>query len=84
MDTDLAVAFFAGLFVEAAAVFWTHFSERGRAFLAALCSAAMAVSVVLGVERSIRSVSSACLFVVGHALGSFIAVKIKSLRGVAQ
>lgn len=67
----------AGLFLEGTAVFWTHYSERGKAALAALFSGIQAVALVFGVGESVHDPKHAPFFVIGYAGGSYLAIKIK-------
>lgn len=67
----------AGLFLEGTAVFWTHYSERGNAAIAALFSGVQAIALVFGVGESVHDPKHAPFFVLGYASGSYLAIKIK-------
>jgi hypothetical protein len=67
----------AGLFLEGTAVFWTHYSERGNAAVAALFSGVQAIALVFGVGESVQNSKHAPFFVLGYAGGSYLAIKIK-------
>jgi hypothetical protein len=70
--------FAAGIFLEGTAVFWTHYSERGKAMIAALFSGIQALALVFGIGESIHTPKLSPFFILGYAGGSYIAIKIKS------
>jgi hypothetical protein len=76
--TEYLATFGAGLFLEGTAVFWTHYSERGKAAIAAMFSGAQAIALVFGIGESVHDQKLAPFFVLGYAGGSYIAIKIKS------
>lgn len=69
------LTFFCGFVIEAVAVFWTHYAERGRGTRAALCSIAQASALLCLADCSTWPLRAA--FVVGYALGSVVAVRVK-------
>jgi hypothetical protein len=71
----------SGLLYESTSVFWTHYSERGNATGAAICSGIQALALVFGVGESVSDWHLAPYFVLGYALGSFLAVKVKGKIG---
>ena len=70
--------FVSGFVIETTSVFWTHYSERGRALHAAAFSALQALTLVFGVGASVESWHRAVFFVAGYALGSYVAIKFKA------
>jgi len=78
---EIFAALGSGLLFESTSVFWTHYSERGNAVGAGVCSGIQAVALVLGVGESVHDWHLAPWFIVGYALGSFIAVKVKGRVG---
>lgn len=78
MTTDtvtMAVTVFTcGALVEVACVWWTHFSERGKAFETALFSMLCAGAQVTGIFDSIKDWRVAPFFVIGYGFGTYIAV----------
>jgi hypothetical protein len=74
---EYLTTFLAGLFLEGTAVFWTHYSERGRALIAASLSGGQALALVLGIGESVRDLRLAPFFVLGYGTGSYVAVKLK-------
>lgn len=72
-----AVAFFGGAVYEAAAVVWVRFAERRAPARAALCSAVCAACLLAGVESSIREPGAAPWFVLGYAVGTYCAVRLR-------
>jgi len=79
--TDYLATFAAGIFLEGTAVFWTHYSERGKAAIAALFSDVQALALVFGVDESVHAPTLAPFFIAGYARGSYIAIKIKAHFG---
>lgn len=73
------LTFLAGFVIEMACVFWVHYSERNKALQTALCSMAIGCAQVLGIGESIHSPYMAFLFVIGYGVGTYTAVKRKSL-----
>lgn len=71
----IALTFLCGFVIEAVAVFWTHFSERGRAWQAALFSVLQASALLSLSVCNTWPLRAA--FVFGYALGSVVAVKVK-------
>jgi hypothetical protein len=71
----IVLTFLCGLLIEAVAVFWVHFAERGRAWRAGAFSALQAAALLGLTECSTWPLRVA--FVVGYALGSVVAVKFK-------
>lgn len=71
----------SGLLYESTSVFWTHYSERGNAIGAAVCSGIQAIALVFGIGESVHDWHLAPLFIVGYALGTFLAVKVKGRIG---
>lgn len=79
--TEYLATFGAGLFLEGTAVFWTHYSERGKAAIAALFSGVQALALVFGIGESVHAPKLAPFFVLGYAGGSYVAIKIKARFG---
>ena len=79
--TNYLATFAAGIFLEGTAVFWTHYSERGKAAIAAMFSGIQALALVFGVGESVHDPKLAPFFVLGYAGGSYIAIKIKARFG---
>lgn len=75
---EYLTAFLAGLFLEGTAVFWTHYSERGKALIAASFSSAQALALVLGIGESVHDLKRAPFFVLGYGAGSYVAIKLKT------
>lgn len=73
------LTFLSGFVIETACVFWVHYSERNKALQTALCSMAIGCAQVLGIGESIHNPYMACLFVIGYGVGTYTAVKRKSL-----
>ena len=76
--TNYFATFAAGVFLEGTAVFWTHYSERGKAAIASMFSGVQALALVLGVGESVHEPRSAPCFILGYAAGSYAAIKIKT------
>lgn len=70
-------AFAAGAFVDGTAVFWVHFSERGRAIPTGAVAMLQAIAQVVGIGESVRDWATAPFFVVGYGLGAAVAVRWK-------
>jgi hypothetical protein len=79
--TEYLATFGAGLFLEGTAVFWTHYSEREKAAIAALFSGVQALALVFGIGESVHAPKLAPFFVLGYAGGSYVAIKIKARFG---
>ena len=71
----IALTFLCGFVIEAVAVFWTHYAERGRGAPAALCSVAQASALLCLTDCTTWPPRAA--FVAGYALGSIVAVRVK-------
>jgi hypothetical protein len=82
--TSLLLTFASGFANEAMAVLWVHASERGKAGWTALCSAIQALALVVGVGESVHDWHVAPAFIVGYTLGSYVAVRIKSMRALPR
>jgi hypothetical protein len=76
---DFAFAFVSGFVIEAVAVFWVHYSERGRKWSAGAMSALQATALFYGAHSDSSAKIAAC-FIVGYALGSVCAVTAKEWR----
>lgn len=74
---DFCYAFVSGFVIEFVAVFWVHFSARGKRWRAGGMSAIQAIALVYGITLSGQSHVICGLFVVGYALGSVAAVSLK-------
>jgi hypothetical protein len=70
--------FAAGALVEGISVLWVHYSERGKALIAALLSCLGALTFIIGVDDSIRDRKLEVFFVLGYGAGSYFAIKIKA------
>ena len=71
----IALTFLCGFVIEAVAVFWTHYAERGRGTRASLCSVAQAAALLCLTDCTTWPLRVA--FVCGYALGSVVAVRVK-------
>jgi len=71
----IALTFACGFVIEAVAVFWTHFAERGRAWRAAAFSVLQAAALLCLTDCKTWPLRLA--FVAGYALGSVLAVRVK-------
>jgi hypothetical protein len=76
---DFAFAFVSGFVIEAVAVFWVHYSERGRKWSAGAMSALQATALFYGAHSDSSAKIAAC-FIAGYALGSVAAVSLKSAQ----
>jgi hypothetical protein len=71
----IALTFLCGFVIEAVAVFWTHYAERGRGTRAALFSVLQASALLCLTDCTTWPLRVA--FVAGYALGSVVAVRVK-------
>lgn len=71
----IPLTFLCGFVIEAVAVFWTHYAERGRAWRAAGFSVLQASALLCLTDCTTWPLRVA--FVAGYALGSIVAVKVK-------
>jgi len=71
------LTFVAGALYEAGCVGFIHYSERGRAVAAALCSMLTAACEVTGIFEAIHDLRLAGFFVVGFGVGTYAAVRWK-------
>lgn len=67
MTLMLGATFLAGLFVDGTAVFWVHYSERGRALPTAFFAGLQATAQVVGIGESVQDWRAAPFFVAGYA-----------------
>lgn len=72
-------AFIAGLVLDGTAVFWVHFSERGRALPTAAIAMLQAVAQVVGIGESVHDWHAGPVFVLGYGIGAGLAVRVKGL-----
>lgn len=79
LAADCAVAFFGGALSEGVCVFWVAASQRGRAVVAAAFSALYAVAIERGIGEAIHGWPREAFFVSGFAVGTWCAVRLKSL-----
>jgi hypothetical protein len=70
--------FVSGLFLEGTAVFWTHYSERNNAIMAAIFSSIQALALVFGIGESVYNSELIPWFVLGYGSGSYFSIKLKS------
>ena len=77
-NNDIITTFLSGLFLEGTAVFWTHYSERGKAITAATFSGMQALALVCGINETVHDWRLAHSFIIGYAMGSYLAIKLKS------
>jgi len=68
------IAFASGAAYEALSVVWVHQATHGSAWATALASAVQATAIVFGVGESVRERRAAPLFVLGYALGAYVAM----------
>jgi len=80
--TEYITTFLAGLCIEGTAVFWTHYTERGKAVISGALSSLQALAVVLGVGQSVRDWHYAPAFILGYGMGSYLAIKSKTWFGL--
>lgn len=73
----IALTLLCGFVIEAVAVFWTHYAERGRGTRAALCSVLQASALLCLTDC--RTWPLRVAFVAGYALGSIVAVRVKEM-----
>lgn len=73
-----ALTFVAGMFVDGTAVFWVHYSERGKSLQTALFAAMQATAQVVGIGESVHDWRTGPFFVAGYALGAGLAVALKT------
>lgn len=72
------ITFLTGVVFEAACVGWTHFTEKGKALPAALLAALIATTNIFGFGESIKDWRVAPFFILGYAVGTFMAIKFKT------
>jgi hypothetical protein len=77
---QLVATFLAGAANEGVAVFWVHFSERGRPFATGFCAMIQAAAVVVGVGESVHDWRLAPAFVLGYGVGAASGVLAKRGR----
>ncbi len=77
------LSFASGFVIETACVYWVHFSERNRALPTALCSMAIGTAQVLGIGESIRDWRMGLPFILGYGVGTYTAVRRKSVNKTA-
>lgn len=80
MSLAALLAFASGFTIETACVYWVHFSERNRALPTSLCTVAIFTAQVTGIGSSIHDWRITCAFVLGGAIGTFLAVRRKAKR----
>jgi hypothetical protein len=71
----LAVAL-SGAAYEACSVVWVHSAEHGTALATALVSGLQALAQVVGIGESARDWRCAPFFVVGYAVGAYVAMRV--------
>lgn len=74
------LTFLFGAIFQAACVGWTHFSQKGQTLPSSLFSIIIATSNVFGLGESIKDWHTAPFFIMGYAVGTFIAVSMKSKK----
>ena len=78
------ITFLTGVVFEAACVGWTHYAEKGRALPAALLAALIATTNIIGFGESIKDWRVAPFFILGYAIGTFSAIKLKNKYSKTQ
>ena len=74
------LTFISGFVIETACVYWVHYSERNKAVQTALYSMAIGTAQVLGIGQSIHNWHMGIPFVLGYGVGTFLAVRRKSVK----
>jgi hypothetical protein len=73
-----ALAVLSGFALEAIGVAWVHYSERDKPAMTGALSAVQASALVLGIGEGIRGLATGSCFVLGYALGAYVAVRVKA------
>lgn len=73
------LTFFAGFIIDLAYIYSVHYSERNKPLHTAMCAIVMGSFQVFGIGKSINDPYMACLYVLGFGVGTYTAVKRKSL-----
>lgn len=71
------IPFLGGLFVEALAVLWVHYSERNAQLPLFLTSLGLGTANVLGLGSAIIHWQAALAFILGYGLGPLLGIRIK-------
>ena len=81
----LALGTFAsGAVYEATCVFWVHFSEKGNPLKTAVFSMLTATATVTGIGMSVTDWHYAPFFILGHGMGTALAVAAKRRWAAAK
>lgn len=75
------ITFLTGVVFEAACVGWTHYIEKGKVLPGTLLAAVIATTNIFGFGESIKDRRVAPFFILGYAVGAFIAIKFKTRYG---
>lgn len=75
-----ALVFLSGAAVEATAVFWVHYSEDGRPFVAGAFSMLQATAMVFGIGEAVRDRYAAPAFVLGYGAGTALAIIARGMH----
>lgn len=74
------VVFAFGVAHESLNVAWVHYSEGGLAWKAAMVALVNSSVCLAGISESLESRHVAACYVVGEAVGTFLAVSLKGAR----
>lgn len=72
------LTFVSGAAVEGVAVFWVHYSERGKGIATGVCSMVQATALVFGIGEACRDWHRAPAFILGYGVGAALAVYAKT------
>lgn len=77
MWLQLTLAFTSGFIVDAFSVFWTHYAEKGKPGMAALCGVLIAGGICIGVGSSVQDWRLGAAYALGFGVGAYVAVLAK-------
>jgi hypothetical protein len=69
-----AIAFASGAAYEGCSVVWVHAASHGTPWQVAAVSAVQAIAAVAGIGESVKDRRAAPCFVLGYALGAYLAM----------
>jgi uncharacterized protein YebE (UPF0316 family) len=87
MAKDIAifcVTFICGAMYECCCVFWVHFSEKNKAWLAVIFSVMAAIVTLTGIESVVsaeqlaRRIFFSAAYALGYGAGTYVSIKLKA------
>jgi hypothetical protein len=75
--SSLLLTFACGAGYEAACVYWTHYSEKGRPFMTGSCAMVAALLTCIGLGEALHQPAGIAAYVAGFGFGSTMGVFAK-------